>query len=456
MIMQPQYVYFLGIGGIGMSALARYYHGIGTTVFGYDKTPSAITHALSAIGIEISFDDSLESLPEVLLPGNSRTSVLVIYTPAIPAKNALLTYFQNNGFEIIKRSKALGFLSNGKNTIAVAGTHGKTTTSTLVAHILLHASKKTTAFLGGISTNYATNYVFTGNDTIVLEADEYDRSFLQLYPSIAIITSMDADHLDIYGTAEELERTYREFGTQVVNGGSLFVHASLVFDKIEDINCFTYGPNGDFSPENIRIENGKFVFDLKYPQGVISNIVAGLPGRHNIDNAVGAMAACLANGITADEVKAGVETYKGVKRRFEYRIDTESQVYIDDYAHHPSEITVFLNTVKELYPNQKIVGVFQPHLFTRTRDFAVGFAESLSMLDVAILLPIYPAREEPIEGVNSEMLLKQITSPEKMILSKDEVLEYVGNNKPALIVTIGAGDIDKLCDPLTNILTPEN
>ena len=452
MIMEPQIVYFLGIGGIGMSSLARYYHSLGVQVFGYDKTPSAITESLSNSGIGISFDDSLEGLPEVMMPGHSRNNVLVIYTPAIPAKSSLLRYFQNNGFELIKRAKALGLISAGKKAIAVAGTHGKTTTSSLVTHILVGAKKETSAFIGGISTNYQTNYISTGNDILVLEADEYDRSFLHLFPSTAIITSMDADHLDIYGTADELTNSYHAFASQVVNGGNLFTHFSLNFQKIEGVNCFTYGPNGDFSPENIRVENGKFVFDLKHPNGLIKSIKAGLPGRHNIDNAVGAMAACMANGVSDEDAKLGVETYLGVKRRFEYRLIAENHVYIDDYAHHPSEIEAFLGTIKELYPDKKMVGVFQPHLFTRTRDFADGFAQSLSLLDTAILLPIYPAREEPIDGINSQLLLDKITSPEKHLFSKEEVLDFVKQQKPALFLSIGAGDIDRLCDSFTSIL----
>jgi UDP-N-acetylmuramate--alanine ligase len=433
-------IYLIGIGGIGMSALARYFSSIGKSVAGYDKVRTPLCEALEKEGIPIHYEDNLELIPKTF---KSKKDTAVIYTPAIPEDHSELGFFKKKLFDLLKRAEVLGVISKGYTCLAVAGTHGKTTTSALLAHLFQNAGKKPVAFVGGISTNYNTNFLEgTKESLMIVEADEFDRSFLSLKPSGAIITSMDADHLDIYGNPQELERTFGEFADSVKD--KLAVKQGLPLGGIK------YGLETDlpYAAVNIRVESHHYVFDFETLKNSIPNIKSGLPGRHNIENAIAAGALALEYGLSAEEVKEGIETFKGVKRRFEYHIKTEGQVYIDDYAHHPTEITALVNSVKELYPNKKITGIFQPHLYSRTRDFADAFAESLSLLDELLLMPIYPARERPISGVTSGMLLEKVTTSNKQLASQQEILTYVKQNRPEVILTIGAGDIDTLINPL--------
>lgn len=455
-MLQPKYVFFMGIGGIGMSAIARYYNTQGATVAGYDKTPSPLTAALQAEGIQITFDDSIDALPEYLWPGEDRSAVLVIYTPAIPAQSRLLVYFQNNGFNIVKRSKALGVITQPYPTIAVAGTHGKTSTSTLVAHIFKQAGLAINAFLGGISTNYGVNFMVGQHPIHIVEADEFDRSFLQLYPQTAIITSMDADHLDIYGSTESIQQAYLAFAAQVQPGGFLVVHVALPqYPKVSGVTTYTYGNSGDWNLLATYVENETMFFDLQMPSGeIVYRIACGVPGYHNVENAVAAFAVAALNGLNVAQIKAGIASYLGVKRRFEQYITQENNVYIDDYAHHPTEINALLNAVKQLYPGKTITALFQPHLYSRTQDFMQGFADALSKVDVLGIMPIYPARELPIPGVTSEALLQKVQLPaaNKTIVEAQDVLQWLAHQNAQVVLTIGAGDIDRLCVPIAEQL----
>ena len=441
-----QKVYLIGIGGIGMSGLARYFHQKGCLVCGYDKTETALTKALVAEGISVVYEDSLTSIPTDFQTNTEST--LIIYTPAVPANSQILQFFTQNGFPLKKRSQVLGILSEGMFTIAVAGTHGKTTTSCLIAHILKSCGNDCSAFLGGISSNYNTNVLFGENNVMVVEADEYDRSFLALHPDVAIVTSMDADHLDIYGDEDHLTQSFQRFASQIKPDGKLIKKLGL---DLQGGKTYSITGNADAQAENIRIENGTFVFDFKNETIDLKGLILGLPGQHNIENAVAAIEVALLMDIDVDRIREALHSFKGVKRRFEYQLKAD-KIYVDDYAHHPEELRACFKAIRTLYPDRKLTAIFQPHLFTRTRDFADGFSEVLSTVDDLVLLEIYPARELPIPNISSQMLLDKITLSNKRICKKQEALDYVKKQQPQLLVTVGAGDIDTLVEPLKIIL----
>lgn len=447
-------LYFIGIGGIGMSALARYYLAQGKKVAGYDRSESAITKELIQLGAEIIYEDKIELIPQFILENHkAKNDCTVIFTPAIPQDSNLLNYFKNANFQLIKRSKALGEITNAGKTIAVAGTHGKTTTSTLIAHIFKTAEIDFTAFLGGISSNYNSNYILGGNKLFVVEADEFDRSFLSLFPDHIILTSMDADHLDIYKSKANLVANYQEFIHNLKPEGKLFSKFGLLVKTQFQQRHFRYGEKGDFSAQNIRIENGNYVFDFLSINGKIENVICGLPGIHNVENAVAAMAVAQEFEISDEVLKKAIHSFKGVKRRFEYHIKTKDLIFIDDYAHHPTEIKMLIQSVRKLYPNKKITGIFQPHLYSRTQDFMDEFAKSLAQLDELFLLDIYPAREKPIEGVSSKELLNKIALKNKKLITKEELLKSIKPKQIEVILTIGAGDIDQLVSVINEQLS---
>lgn len=440
-------VYLVGIGGIGMSGLARYFNHLGCVVCGYDKTATPLTGELQKENIRVFFEDNAEDIPvDFYKPG---PATLVIYTPAIPHYSDILSFFRNKGFEPKKRSEVLGLISKTLLTVAVAGTHGKTTTSSMIAHILKSSGKDISAFLGGIASNYNTNVIFGKGKIMVVEADEYDRSFLTLHPNIAIITSMDADHLDIYGDYAKLTESFQLFASQLKIGGKLIYHKGLPIHK-----GVTYGINtfADAVGDNISIVKGTFYFNFNNGKVAIKDIEMGIAGIHNIDNAVAAIQAALYLKVTPEQIKAALKSFAGVKRRFEYIVKTDEHIYIDDYAHHPEELRACITSVKKLYPDKKLTVVFQPHLFTRTRDFVDGFAEVLDMSDELLILDIYPARELPIEGVDSDMILSRMKMLNKRKLGKKEIVELVKKQKPELLLTVGAGDIDTLVAPLKKAL----
>ena len=445
-------IYFIGIGGIGMSAIARYYNTKGYKVSGYDKTPSPLTHALESEGIEVHYEDNIEFIPK------DTESTLVVYTPAIPKDMGELVYVQENGYRVIKRSRMLGEISEGQRCMAVAGTHGKTTTSTLVSHIFTATGEGCSAFLGGISKNYGTNLLVHENNVVVAEADEFDRSFLQLFPEIAVITSMDADHLDIYGDEVHIHEAFRAFASQV--SGTVIAKKGLPLssqDTKAKLMSYSYNdPEADFYAVLTDGDGNGFThFDLHHPNGVIKDCVVGIPGWVNIENAVAASAIGLTYGLDAEKIKEALASFEGVKRRFDIQLKSEKCIYIDDYAHHPREISAALTSIKGNFPDYRITAIFQPHLYTRTRDFADGFAESLSCVDKLILLDIYPAREEPIPGVTSEIIFKNVTAPEKVLLNKSELMEHLQNTvtgEKELFVTVGAGDIDRFIEPIKELL----
>jgi UDP-N-acetylmuramate--alanine ligase len=459
-----KYVYFLGIGGIGMSALARYFNAMGKSVSGYDKTKTSLTDELVAEGIPVHFDDSIESIS--IEARNHKDETLVVLTPAIPKDSVEFKFFQKNDYVIKKRSEVLGMITEQSFTIAVAGTHGKTTTSSLVAHILRSSEVDCTAFLGGITQNYGTNLLLSEKlkkkkskikPIVVVEADEYDRSFLTLHPDIAVITSVDADHLDIYGDQKQMEDSYKQFANQVKDGGVLIIKKGV--DKVLVIEktgkkLFTYSlhQSSDFYARKIAIKKGQYIFDVVTPEQAIRGMLLGVPGKHNVENAVAAVAVAQQMNVFSGNIKNALSTFKGVKRRFEYHIKTDKLVFIDDYAHHPEELRACISAVKEMYPSKRITGIFQPHLFTRTRDFANEFARSLELLDEVILLDIYPAREKPIAGVNSEMLLNLVGTKNKKLVSKKELVNEIKNRELEVLVTLGAGDIDALVEPIKNEL----
>jgi UDP-N-acetylmuramate--alanine ligase len=436
-------IYFVGIGGIGMSALARYFKNRGCVVCGYDKTRTNLTIALEGEGIPVSYVDEVASLPADFVTPDVDT--LIVYTPAIPKNSVLLNHFRNADFVLKKRSEVLGIISKGQFCIAVAGTHGKTTTSSIIAHVLTDTGFGCTAFLGGIASNYNSNFLLGNNNVVVVEADEYDRSFLTLHPDLSVITSMDADHLDIYGDAGQLEESFRLFAGQLKPEGTLFVKAGL---PLENGITYSAGSSSVIKGQNIRVEGSKFVFDYADGDILISDFQLMLPGKHNVENAVAAIAVALKLGIDADKIKVAIANFKGVKRRFEYIVNGDGHIYIDDYAHHPEELRACFDAVRQLYPEKKLTVIFQPHLFTRTRDFADDFAKVLSTVDELVLLEIYPARELPLEGIDSSFLLNKITLKSKEIVAKGLVPEYIKNKNPELLLTVGAGDIDTLIQPL--------
>ena len=437
--------YFIGIGGIGMSAIARYFNMKGWKVAGYDKTPSPITKALEEEGVSIHFEDLGENLP---IPFLDTEKTLVVFTPAVPNDLKELIYVQNANYVVKKRAEVLGMITRDSKALGVAGTHGKTTTSTMLAHILNDSGQGCNAFLGGIATNFNSNFVsHPTSEWTVVEADEFDRSFLQLTPFASIVTSTDADHLDIYGDNEEFLEGFKSYINLIDSNGVAVLHKDV---QLKTQNEIRYGLNADvdFSASNLRVEDGAFLMDVKTPTAIWDSVELGIPGTHNAENALSCIALGSQLGLTEGELRSALKTFKGVKRRFEYHIRTDNQVYIDDYAHHPTEINALLDSVELMYPNSNVIGVFQPHLFTRTRDFFDGFARALSRLDEVVLLPIYPARELPIEGVTSDALLEKINVESKLVLSSKDVVDYVSNCNHDIILTIGAGDIDRIVLPL--------
>ena len=449
------YYYFLGIGGIGMSAIARYLNQAGNRVLGYDRVRTPLCSELEREGMPIHYEDCIENIPSELTPENT----LVIYTPAIPKDSAQLNYFKTKEYTLNKRSEILGLITSDSYNISVAGTHGKTTTSALISHLLHHSGVHFGAFLGGLSTNLGSNYFNSCRPNekavTVTEADEFDRSFLTLSPNLAVITSMDADHLDIYGTGDELKKSFFDFIQKIEQGGKLFLRHGLSHPRINEISVFTYGINqGDYKAVNVRVENGWFLFDFETTEISWPNLKLGIPGNHNIENALAAIAVALEMNLNREQITDGLKTFKGVKRRFEFICREPDFVYIDDYAHHPTELEAFIKSVRMLYPDKKITGVFQPHLYSRTKDFADGFAESLSLLDEAILLDIYPARELPMEGVSSDIIFDKIIGNRKHKATKENVLELLKTLDPEVLVTIGAGDIDTLVTPINTLLKP--
>ncbi|WP_396211583.1 UDP-N-acetylmuramate--L-alanine ligase [Flavobacterium sp.] len=429
-------VYFIGIGGIGMSALARYFQNIGKNVSGYDKTPTMLTNELIAGGIEIHFEDKISSIPTDYYPENT----LVIVTPAVPTSHSEWNYFVEREYTIKKRAEVLGIITKDTFCFAVAGTHGKTTTSSILGHILYESAEDVTAFLGGIVENYNSNLIGSGKTITVVEADEFDRSFLHLHPNIACVTSMDADHLDIYGDKNAIEDSFREFANKVTDKTKLFVPKGLPLEGL----TIAINEEATFKAFNIRIENSSYVFDVQTPTETIQNIAFGLPGHHNLMNALMALAMAVTYGSSIESIVKALASFKGVQRRFSYQIKSENLVYIDDYAHHPTEINAVHQAVRELYPNQKVLAIFQPHLFSRTKDFADDFAKSLSQFDEILLLDIYPARELPMEGITSTWLLSKIENVSKRLISKVDLIPAILQNEATVIVTIGAGDIGEL------------
>ena len=447
-------VYFVGAGGIGMSAIARYFLHIGVIVAGYDKTPSALTKELEKEGMDIHYEENVALIPAAC---KDASSTLVIYTPAIPQEHQELVYFHENGFTIEKRAQVLGTLTRSHKGLCVAGTHGKTTTSTMCAHIMHQSHVDCNAFLGGISKNYGTNYILSDkSDYVVIEADEFDRSFHWLRPWMSVITATDPDHLDIYGTKEAYLESFRHYTELIQPGGALIIHKDLEMKQhVQDgVKIYEYSLNeGDFHAENIKIDNGEITFDFISPVESISNVELGQPVPINIENAVAAMAMAQLNGCTAEEIKEGIKTYEGVERRFDFKIKNDKHVFLSDYAHHPKEIYQSAKSIRELYKNRKITAIFQPHLYTRTRDFYKDFADSLSILDEVILCDIYPAREAPIPGVTSELIYKNLKpGVEKSMIHKEDVLDLVKKRDFDVLIVLGAGDLDNLVPQMAEIL----
>lgn len=447
-------VYFVGAGGIGMSAIARYFLHIGVVVAGYDKTPSALTKELEKEGMDIHYEENVALIPAAC---KDASSTLVIYTPAIPQEHQELGYFHENGFTIEKRAQVLGTLTRSHKGLCVAGTHGKTTTSTMCAHIMHQSHVDCNAFLGGISKNYGTNYILSDkSDYVVIEADEFDRSFHWLRPWMSVITATDPDHLDIYGTKEAYLESFRHYTELIQPGGALIIHNNLEMKQhVQDgVKIYEYSLNeGDFHAENIKIDNGEITFDFISPVESISNVELGQPVPINIENAVAAMAMAQLNGCTAEEIKEGIKTYEGVERRFDYKIKDDKHVFLSDYAHHPKEIYQSAKSIRELYKNRKITAIFQPHLYTRTRDFYKDFADSLSILNEVILCDIYPAREAPIPGVTSELIYKNLKpGVEKSMIHKEDVLDLVKKRDFDVLIVLGAGDLDNLVPQMAEIL----
>jgi len=443
-------IYFIGIGGIGMSAIARYYKFKGCNVSGYDKTESELTGELIAEGIGVHYEDNTDFIPKDV------ENTMVVYTPAIPHDLKELLYVQEHGYTLLKRSKTLGEIAKGQRCLAVAGTHGKTTTSTLLAHIFTDSKVGCSAFLGGISKNYDTNLLVSHNPTIVAEADEFDRSFLQLFPEIAVITAMDADHLDIYGDLKHVHEAFQAFAGQV--SGTVITKLGLDITPNHTkarIMRYSYNdPRADFYADNLRKDEcGYFTFNLKYPDGVIKDCRVGVPGWVNVENAVAASAIALVYGIDPEAIRHALGTFLGVKRRFDIHVNRPGCAYIDDYAHHPNEISTAISSMRDIFPGRRLTAIFQPHLYTRTRDFADEFAKALSAVDKLILLDIYPAREEPIPGVSSRLVFDKVTAPEKVLLKKEMLMKYLEDEKIDTLITFGAGNIDRFIPQITEMLS---
>lgn len=442
-------VYFIGIGGIGMSAIARYFLAEGKSVAGYDRIQTDITIALEELGAVIHFEDSIEQIPFSFL---NSSDTLVVYTPAIPKDHKEFNYFKEHDFELLKRSVILGEITKNTFCLAVAGTHGKTTTTSILGHLLYECEVPVTAFLGGVSENYNSNFILKGTEVTVVEADEFDRSFLTLSPDMAGLTSMEPDHLDIYGAAEDLEKSFIDFTKKLKPNGKLFVKNGLPVEGI------TYGieDDSDYSAQNVKIINGSYEFDLKTPNGTLHDFKFDLPGRHNLSNALMALAMSVEYGIPHQQLAKALASYQGVKRRFTYQIKSDDLVFIDDYAHHPGEINAVHQAVREMYPGKKVLAIFQPHLYSRTRDFANDFAKSLSQFDEILLLDIYPARELPMEGITSEWLMSKIENDHKKLVQKSELISEVLASEAPIILTIGAGDIGEQVKHIKQALKLEN
>lgn len=442
-------IYFIGIGGIGMSALARYFNAKKVAVSGYDKTETVLTKQLVSEGISVHYEDNIEFI--------DKAAQLVVYTPAIPAAHRELNYCLQNNYTVVKRSDVLGAITNSSFNICVAGTHGKTTTSTMVAHILRHSGYGCNAFLGGIAVNYNSNFWSSENNVCVVEADEYDRSFLKLNPDVAIITAMDADHLDIYGTAENVEQAFIDFSAKIKAGGLLLNKFGMTRgQELKAAHKMSYhlqDKKAEVYADNIKMDKGSYRFDVIQKDWTLADVVLNMGGMHNIENVTAAISVAHHLGIADEKIKAAVAGFKGIKRRFEYVVKDEEQVFIDDYAHHPEELRALISGARKLFPDKKCTVIFQPHLYTRTRDFADGFAESLDLADEVILLPIYPARELPIAGVSSEMILEKMKNKNKSVLSKQALPDRIRDNKKGLLITAGAGDIDTLVEPIKKIIT---
>lgn len=442
--------YFIGIGGIGMSAIARYFKHRGLAVSGYDRTPSALTRALETEGIAVHYEDDVTAIPDDV------EHTFVIYTPAVPEDLGELQYVRTHGYTLCKRSQALGSIAAGQECLAIAGTHGKTTTSTLLAHILTQSGEGCSAFLGGISKNYGSNLLLSGNPVLVAEADEFDRSFLQLHPHVAAVTSTDADHLDIYADRAHLLDAFGRFTAQVDADGAVIVRQGVEIplkDTAAKVWRYAYDTPCDFYASDIMpLQGGRFDFTLNHPGGRIEHCTVGIPGWVNVENAVAAAAVALLHGTQAEKIREALATFSGVRRRFDIRIDTPHLAYIDDYAHHPEEIRAAVSSIRNIFPGRKLLGIFQPHLYSRTRDFASGFADALSGLDALILLPIYPAREEAIPGVTSQLIFDDVTIAEKVLIPKERLMEHLRDRQIDCLVTFGAGDIDRFVEPLETYL----
>lgn len=456
-ILDYKLYYFLGVGGIGMSALARYFNHYKKTVAGYDKTRTNLTSKLEEEGISCHYSEDVEQL-KLLLSKFKKEEVLVVYTPAVPLNQSEYIFLKENGFQILKRSAVLGEITKQFKTIAIAGTHGKTTTTTMVSHILKSSGVNCFSFMGGISKNYETNLLLgdpSKSETyVVVEADEYDRSFLTLHPYLSVITSCDADHLDIYGNAQFVKESYELFAKQIQKDGLLIVNKNVDNDLSLPSNKVVYSLNlnTNYVAENVRFIENEAFYNVKSPIEDLNDVCLGITGMHNVENSLAAIAIAQQLGLKGDQIKDALRSFSGVKRRFDYRVKSAKTIFIDDYAHHPEELKATISSVKRIYPGKKVTGIFQPHLFSRTRDFADGFAESLSLLDEVILLEIYPARELPIEGVNSTMLLNKVSKSDKKLLSKDDLLKHIQQNEFEIIVTLGAGDIDTLVLPIENLI----
>lgn len=446
-------VYFLGAGGIGMSAIARYFLHKGLVVAGYDRTPSALTHRLEQEGMLLHYDENIDEIPHAC---RNPQVCMVVYTPAIPESHVELQYFKSNGFEVLKRAQVLGSLTRTHRGLCFAGTHGKTTTSTMCAHIMHQSHVDCNAFLGGISKNYGSNYILSDtSDYIVIEADEFDRSFHWLRPWMSVITSTDPDHLDIYGTKKAYLESFRHYTTLIKPGGALIIHEGLEMqeDVNDEVRVFRYSLNGgDFHAENIKIENGTITFDFISPIENVTQVELGHPIPINVENAVAAMAMAQLNGCTAEELRYGMSTYKGVDRRFDFKVNNERHVFLSDYAHHPKEIYQSAKSLRELYHDRHVTAIFQPHLYTRTRDFYKEFAEALSQLDEVILCDIYPAREAPIPGVTSALIYNELTCKEKSMIHKEDVIDLVKKRDFDVLVVLGAGDLDNYVPQMTKII----
>jgi len=452
-------VYFLGIGGIGMSALARYFKHLGKNVAGYDRTQTALTETLKAEGIDVHFEDDIRFIPSKWNPAET----LAVYTPALPDDHKELSWCREKPIWLMKRARALGMICNEKSCIAVSGTHGKTTVSTMTAVVLNRSKTGCGAFLGGISKNFGSNMLLPPEDSpwIVAEADEFDRSFLHLKPLLALVTSVDADHLDIYGDKQKITESFEKFISQIKPGGKLVVKKGVELDTSKtqaEVYSYALTEKADFNTVNLHLNNegGYYSFDLKTPDGIIAHCKLNYPGLVNVENAVAAASLAFLTGAAADEIKSGLEEYQGVLRRFDVKFKSEKQIYIDDYAHHPEELKAVIRSVKALYPNRKITGIFQPHLYSRTRDFAGEFAAGLDLLDEVVLIPVYPAREEPIEGVSSELIFDKIKILDKFLVAKSEVPELLKNHETDVVLTMGAGDIDGIGGQIIEVLKGKN